>query len=274
MSKSSVKLGILSVIIFIACILISQRTTTFHEARQPLYLPNGFIPHRIAHAGGGINNRTYTNSIDALNSNINKGFQYFEIDFSFTKDDRLVCLHDWKLSFKRSFGFETLEKVTMEEFNYLVKNSSEFNICTLNSLSEWMKMNPSATIITDVKENNIEALKIISDTIDNAKARVIPQIYNPVNFKKIKEMGFDKIIWTLYRYRGNNDDVLDWTEKFPGPFAITMPKSKAESTLPKELKKRNIPSYVHTVNTIQEAEKYINRFEISEIYTDFLPLSN
>ena len=57
--------------------------------------------------GEELEGKAYTNSFDALDQNIKNGFVYFEIDFSLTKDDQLVCLHDWKRSFKRSFGFET-----------------------------------------------------------------------------------------------------------------------------------------------------------------------
>jgi phosphoglycerol transferase len=245
-------------------------TWTASDLMAMLGVSNGFIAHRVAHAGGGINNKTYTNSFEALDFNIKKGFQYFEIDFSFTKDGNLVCLHDWEHSFKRSFGFSTDEKVTLEDFNRLVKDNSAFHNCTINSLSEWMEMNPSAIIVTDVKENNIEALKTILKTLPNPELRVIPQIYNPENFNKVRTMGFEKIIWTLYRYRKSNSKVLDWVKKFPAPFAITMPKSRAESTLPKELEKRRIPSYVHTINTVQEENLYINILGITEIYTDFL----
>lgn len=245
-------------------------TYTANEILQLLNLSNGFIALRVAHAGGGINNKTYTNSLDALDANIKKGFQYFEIDFSFTKDGRLVCLHDWDHSFKRSFGFKTDEKVTLKEFSYLVKNKSEFQKCTANSLVKWMNENPAAYIVTDVKENNIEALKIILRTFPNAKNRVIPQVYDPENLEEIKDLGFEQIIWTLYRFSGDNDEVLDWVEKFHAPIAVTMPKSRAESTLPKELEEKGIPSYVHTINTTQEEEKYINKFRITELYTDYL----
>ncbi|MCK4824891.1 sulfatase-like hydrolase/transferase, partial [bacterium] len=78
-------------------------------------IPN-FQPLRVAHAGGGIRGKTYTNSLDALDQNIENGFLYFELDFSFTKDGRLVCIHDWKKSFRRSFGFWTKEKPTVEAF--------------------------------------------------------------------------------------------------------------------------------------------------------------
>ena len=70
---------------------------------------------RIAHAGGGLGKRTYTNSYEALDSNTKNGFKYFELDFTFTSDGRLVCIHDWKVNFKLTFGIETERRLTLEE---------------------------------------------------------------------------------------------------------------------------------------------------------------
>lgn len=230
----------------------------------------GFKPLRVAHAGGGINKNKYTNSYEALNSNIKKGFQYFELDFSFTKDNRLVCLHDWTHSFKRSFGFETNKRVTLNEFKSLVNTKSKFNKCTLDGLSTWMSKNPSAYIVTDVKTNNRKALKIILRTLPDAARRVIPQIYFPENFSEIKKLGFEQIIWTLYRVSLNNEEIVNWVKKFEGPVAVTMPRYQATSTLPQQLKKLNIPSYVHTINAPDKLNFYQKKFGITEIYTDFL----
>ena len=82
-------------------------------------------------------------------------------------------------------------------------------------------------------------------------------------------MGFNQIIWTLYRYTGTNNDVLSWVEKFDGALAVTMPKNRAQSDLPKRLAKKKIPTYVHTVNTVQEINYYMKNNKLSEIYTDF-----
>lgn len=244
---------------------------TANEIRQLLNIPNAFIAHRVAHAGGGINDKAYTNSFEALDFNIKKGFQYFELDFSFTKDNRLVCLHDWKHSFKRSFGFEIEGRVTLKEFESLVKNKSEFNKCTIDGLSVWMSNNPSAYIVTDVKDNNIKALKTMLEILPNAKRRVIPQIYNPNNYSEVKKLGFEQIIWTLYRVPSmSNEEIVDWVRKFDGPFAITMPEKRAKSILPRQLKKMNVPSYVSTINSPEKSDEYLRIFGVTEIYTDFL----
>jgi glycerophosphoryl diester phosphodiesterase len=225
---------------------------------------------RVAHAGGGINGSTYTNSYNALNLNIKKGFKYFELDFFFTKDGELVCLHDWTHSFKRSFGFSVDGKITLQEFKNLAATKSKFEKCTLDGLSLWMKENPSAFIVTDVKEDNYKALQVIAKEITDSSTRVIPQVYDPNNFHKIKQIGYKQIIWTLYRYQGDDSNVLEWVNQFERPFAVTMPKQRAVTSLPEELQKKDVPTYVHTVNSIQEKEKFLNKFYVTEIYTDFL----
>ena len=77
---------------------------------------------KIAHAGGGFNGETYTESLDALNFNKNR-YTLFEIDFSFTNDNELVCIHDWDEngSVKRTFGIELNTPPTLKEFENLVK---------------------------------------------------------------------------------------------------------------------------------------------------------
>lgn len=231
---------------------------------------NEFNPLRIAHAGGGLGKVTYTNSYEALDDNYRKGFEYFELDFVFTKDDKLICLHDWKSNFKRTFGFETTDKLSLAEFEALVEKNTRFTNCTLAGLATWMENNPKAYLITDVKEKNIKALKFIYKTLPDARRRVIPQVYQPDNFRTIKDIGFDTAIWTLYRFSGDNYKVLKWVDSFNGDFAITMPRKRAKSDLPKQLEKMSIPTYVHTINSSKEASEFIKSFGITEIYTDFL----
>jgi hypothetical protein len=90
----------------------------------------------------------------------------------------------------------------------------------------------------------------------------------------VVDIGFYQIIWTLYRYSGTNENVLkivaSWIKKAPNAsLSITMPKNRAQTSLPMNLKQREIPNYVHTVNNIKEKNKFI-KLGISEINTDFL----
>lgn len=76
-------------------------------------------PLMIAHAGGGINSQNYSNSLEALEYNYQQGFRYFEIDFSWTSDAQLVCLHDWGKRFQKVFGHKTKQPLSLKEFEQL-----------------------------------------------------------------------------------------------------------------------------------------------------------
>lgn len=51
--------------------------------------------HFISHAGGGIDGKTYTNSIQAWNLSYEKGNRVFDVDLAFTTDGVLVLRHHW-----------------------------------------------------------------------------------------------------------------------------------------------------------------------------------
>jgi glycerophosphoryl diester phosphodiesterase len=148
---------------------------------------------RIAHAGGGYNGDTYTNSLDALDYNIARGFEFFEIDFSLTKDGHLVCIHDWEYTFQKIFKFKTTEKPSLETFKFLVKHASLYRACTLEDLKIWLKQHPKTKLVTDVKEDNLKSLAIIAESFDDFQNRIIPQCYFPENYPKIREFGYKSI---------------------------------------------------------------------------------
>lgn len=50
------------------------------------------------------------------------------------------------------------------------------------------------------------------------------------------------------------------------PFAV--PKEKARSSLPKKLLNMEIPTYTHTVNSLEEKNEFLDNFHINEMYTD------
>jgi len=240
------------------------------EIRRTLQIPDTFNVKRIAHAGGGIDGDTYTNSLEAANYNYDLGFRYFELDFTVTSDNRLVCLHDWEGSFERSFDLPPRGRVTYDEFLRLADEHARYSIFTLDRLAQWMDEHPDAVIVTDIKEQNPEMLKVIAETLPNFSSRVIPQIYQPENFARVKALGFSQVIWTLYLYRGSNESVLEWVSRFEEPCAVTMPPARAKTDLPQRLSELNVPTYVHTINTEEAATYYLVEQGVTEIYTDVL----
>lgn len=221
----------------------------------------------VAHAGGQFNGKNYTNSLDALHANKNN-YSVFEIDLSWTKDGRLVCIHDWHRSFVRSFGKEPTEIPTLAQFTSLVRDNSMVKKCTDESLVTWMRRNPDKRIVTDIKGRNIQGLSYLAAEYPDVQRQFLPQVYSPEEYFRAKELGYDDLIWTLYRYDKDNGDVLEMASTMR-LFGITMPRERAESGLPIHLKALGIGTWVHTINDLKDAERML-QIGASNVYTDVL----
>lgn len=225
-------------------------------------------PVLIAHAGGGYNQKKYTNSREALDSNYDRGFRFFEIDFSWTSDGYLVAIHDWDKSFRRRFGgAEPAEIPTKSEFLGL-KAAGNLTPLSMENVLKWAEEKGDAFIVTDVKAQNIRALKKISNHFKEYKKYVIPQVYSYKEYDEAAAMGFENIILTLYRMKIVPFEVLDFARR-KSPFAITMPWEVAAKGLAYHLQKIDTTVYAHTVNDWGRLNS-LRKIGVFGVYTDFI----
>ncbi|MDH5765774.1 MAG: sulfatase-like hydrolase/transferase [Gammaproteobacteria bacterium] len=101
----------------------------------------------IAHAGGEIDGRKYTDSLDALNFNYKKGFRLFELDIIKTSDDVYVAAHDWG-HWAKITGYKgdlpPDHKTFMSEKIY-----KKFSPLDMNTINKWFGEHPDAILVTD-----------------------------------------------------------------------------------------------------------------------------
>jgi glycerophosphoryl diester phosphodiesterase len=224
---------------------------------------------RVAHAGGGFDGSTYLNTIEALEHNAN-AYELFEVDFSWTSDNELVCLHDWQNSFTRVAGIQTQKPLSLVEFESAMSSRSEFEPCTLQSLIEWLDHHEHARVVTDVKANTVRALALIASRYPQHIDRFVAQINQPSEYAPTVKLGYQDIIWALYRFTGSEHDVKRRATTM-NLYAIAMPRKMAKGGLAQRLKDSlGIPSYVHTVNTRNDLDTCL-ALGADEIYTDWLP---
>jgi glycerophosphoryl diester phosphodiesterase len=229
-------------------------------------------PIFIAHAGGGINKLTYTNSLEALNSNYEKGFRFFEIDFSWTSDNKLVAMHLWEENFPQQFNVPADIIIPTKDQFLILKTKTGLTQLSLEDVLKWAETKGDVYIISDIKKLNIKALRIIFTNFPNYTKYIIPQVYNYKEYDEVINLGYSNIILTLYKMEetGNINlrEVLNFAKK-KSPFAITMPGRIAKTGLAFYLYKNNTRVYVHTVN-----DKYLfnslRRIGVWGIYTDFI----
>jgi len=225
------------------------------------------IPEFVAHAAGGIRGLTYTNSLEALQYNYQKGFRFFEVDFEFTSDKELVLIHDWNLdNLNRLFYVEPRVYLLREFKSFKMING--LTQMSLDNLASWMFKHADAYVITDIKSNNLEGLNKISNKYPNLKEHFIPQIYTFEEYAEVKKMGFENIILTLYASNYNDTQVIDFLNNHRVS-ALTMQDYRVNKDFIAKLKKLGVFIYAHTVND-KRLKNQLKALGVDGFYTDFL----
>ena len=220
----------------------------------------------IAHSGGALGELTYTNSLDALEANKN-AFDLFEVDLNFTSDGHLACIHDWDVTFEKLFGPDPDGAVSLAAFKSMSSDLS-FRPCDLDSLAAWLAENPSKKVITDIKDDNLAALKLIASRFPELIDRFVPQSYRLGDFADIADLGYQNVILTLYALREIQvSDLVDDLSKHQY-FAVAFPESVA-GELAGILAPLGLRMYVHTINS-HDRQRELQQQGVWGIYTDFL----
>ena len=207
-----------------------------------------------------------TNSAEGLERCGEAGVGAVELDFSFTSDGELVCIHDWNGEFTKKAGALTFDEFMSEKIcGYLTPLS-------VSDAAKFIVENEDIYMVTDVKEDNIRALRIIAEECGDNLSRVIAQIYSPEEYDAVREIGYTNIVLTLYR--------MKWEEKTDAAelcefalthelLGITMPVMLAEQEhgLTDAFAEHGVAFFVHTVDGKEDANRY---FEIgaSGVYCD------
>lgn len=232
---------------------------------------------RIVHAAGELygydmegNYRSFlgSNSLEGLENCGKSNIRAVELDFNFTSDGHLVCIHDWSPEYVS--GIEMGEPMTYDEF---MDSEIYWNFTPIDTVyaADFLENHPDSYIVTDIKDDFYDALAVIADDFSENLDRVIVQIYDTDQYGKVREIGFDNVILTLY--------MLPWEEKTDTKrltsfaknhplVAFTFPAQLTEiDGFVDEMKSSGIPLFVHTVNGDEEMKKYFD-IGIDGVYTD------
>ena len=224
----------------------------------------------IVHAGGQAGDDIGTNSLEAINNSFLYGYRYIEIDFNFTSDGKLVCVHDWDTDYFR-MGKPAGKVLSSEEFDN-AKVLAKYTTMTAEELAQWLYQKPNTYVITDIKENNIAGLQYLAYNCGYIKDRIIPQIYNESEYDKVKAMGYNNIIYTLYKLnysdKTNTSEIVRFAQSHK-LYAIVFSTELAKSNYVNALKRAGTKLMVHTVNSVSEAERMYN-MGIDGISSDYL----
>ena len=220
-------------------------------------------PRLIAHAGGQLGGMDYTNCKEALDNSYKEGLRYFEIDFSYTTDGQLICVHSYD-GFMEKFFDAPRAPCSYEQWQGFTMVNGWTKL-ELASVMDWLSAHKDAYLITDVKGDNIEVQRRIAEGWPQLQNRVIPQVYSIMEYFPVKELGFENIILTLYREPMTDAEIVAFAAENP-LFGVTMYYERAGN---KELVEALAPTrtFAHTVNDEALAAELIQG-GFYGIYTD------
>ena len=220
--------------------------------------PKAF-PERFAHAMGEIDERTYSNSLEAWQLHRDAGCRFFEVDLWNTPDGRLVAAHDHKrLGLPR--GYTHKQFMDAQVFGRYTPLDAEAIAQLLADDGDW-------TLVTDIKNGFSQGLRRVCAALEgrgeDCRERVVPQIYNiSADLDFVNRMGFSRVILTLYRTRITDQQVIAALRENPNVLAVTMSTKRWNPDFVRAINSLARLTYVHTVN----GEADIARLQESGIY--------
>lgn len=222
----------------------------------------------VIHAGGEIDEDVYTNSKEAIDNCYNHGNKISEVDIMMTADDELVLAHDGEAEGTWALGIDSEDPLYLEDF-VTQKIYGKYTPLSMNDMADFMRDHGDFYIVTDVKDDNVECCKKISELYPDLIDRIIVQIYHESEYERIKELGFRYIIYTLYRAEDDEitPDTLKKVAVKDDIVGFTFWADWAEGDFLESMLQTEVPLFVHTLNDRISIQDYINA-GISGIYTD------
>lgn len=218
----------------------------------------------IAHSGGGINGKTYTDSLEAFENSYANGVRVFDSDISFTSDGILVLRHEW---------YDDLEQRNITENNIpnyenfiQTKIHYKYTPMSIYDLFEFMDRHQDVYVSIDSKDNVYNTFKELVQQAKNTNKeqildRIIASFYNYEDYYTIKSI-----------YEFSNYDIRQYTN-FPHNYVelanfcvkndIKVVRIYGEFIDAGDnidiLLDKNIKLYVCVVNNISNWQKYIDK---------------
>jgi glycerophosphoryl diester phosphodiesterase len=215
----------------------------------------------VAHAGGEIEGKRYTNSLEALNLNYKKGFRMFELDIVKTSDGKFVAAHDWEYWAKIA-GYKGDLPISEKHFlEYPIL--SKFTPLNMKRINKWFSEHPDAILITDKVNSPDDFSNLFID-----KKRLMMELFSIKALKEGLNSGIKSAIPSQnVLFSLSNDKILALKKLGVTDIAISRRIISSHIELLERIKASGINTYVYHVNFDKgKDENYVVNYEMDYIY--------
>lgn len=232
----------------------------------------------MAHSFGGLDGKTYHNTIPAFMNGIQNGYKYFEVDLSYTADERLVLCHGWSeanckwtgIPYSPDFKDMTYKRIMgMKVHGNPIIDAREFY--------EYLKKYPQYTFEIDLHNYSGEAVRkriaaMLKDFRRDQEVldRLLIQAYSKDMYEDIDQVYHFK----YYQYLvGKNIHKLDEIISYSldhGICALALRANLAKPGLVRKIRNAGIYVLCYTVNKDLQVAKKLLDSGVSTLCTDFI----
>lgn len=160
-------------------VLISRKL----DKPYPFYNDELAKQHLIAHAGGAIDGKIYTNSREAIEGSIKAGRKYIEIDLIETSDGEYIAGHDWE-RINEMTGRQGDKPLSKQEF-LSSKLYGKYTPMSIQDIAELFEKYPDWVMVVD-KIRDLDYLHKYLPYYD----RMIVQVFALHNYFKALQLGY------------------------------------------------------------------------------------
>lgn len=174
----------------------------------------------ISHGGGGINGRTYTNSLEAWELSYNHGNRVIDADLRFTSDGVLVLRHSWGDNIEQHENMPMLKSHCVMDKNghtqYTIQSQSmnyrtfkktkvykQYTAMSYDDMLDFMMSHKDLYVAADIKgENSVkgDVARTYTYMVKRARAKGVEDVLNRIIISCYDYADYEKIV-SIYPFK-------------------------------------------------------------------------
>jgi glycerophosphoryl diester phosphodiesterase len=232
----------------------------------------------MAHALGGLDGKTYHNTLSAFEAARKQNYQYFEVDISMTSDKRLVLCHGWTRAQCKTTGMEYSDELENATYDRIMEKTVHGNsLIDAKDFYEIVKQYPQYRFEIDFHgrtgaemKNRVELL--LEDMKEDREAldHLLIQSYSQGMYEGVEKLYPFKYHQYLV---GKNIDKLDEIINYAldhGICALALRMNHAKPALVQKIKNAGLYTLAYTVNSDMDIAAKLLESGVDTLCTDFI----
>ena len=151
-----------------------------------------FSPILIAHAGGAVDSCIYTNSREAMERSLAKGYRFIEFDLLFTSDSVLVAAHSWE-RFNSMTGYEDWGDSVPAYSDFVSRKiCGRYTPLSAREINSFFEQNDSLYLVTD----KVSDPEVLQEHFPSLKHRMVVEAFSFQHYCRLKSQGYFRVLYS------------------------------------------------------------------------------